>query len=101
MTYHFHAPTMPRTADPSTLSPVVPDNKQGPKHGSLGKPVQGPEPWRVYLVGQHSHARDDGKVQTQVRQRLGRTLAEAVLGDGVADVGQREGRRVGQGPAIL
>ena len=78
------------------MATVVAHHKQGPKHGALGKPVEGPDQGVVEGVGGKGEAGDDGEVLCEVGEGTEGVALEALLGDGVAEVLEGEGGGVGK-----
>lgn len=76
---------------------VVPDDKKSPEHRALRDPVEGPAPPAVDRQSGGGEADDDRDVPGEVGHRLDGVLLEALGRDRGLDVGQREGRRRGEG----
>jgi len=76
-------------------------HKQRPEHGSLRKPVQGPDKWVVQRVGTIRQGSDDAQIQGEVGERTQGAAFEATLGDGIAEVLEGEGRGICQTTTTL
>jgi len=76
---------------------VVADDEERPEHRALRDPVERPRPPGVNRKRGRGEPGDDGKVPGQVGHRLGGVLLEAPGRDRCLDVGEREGRRRGEG----
>lgn len=76
-------------------------HKQRPEHGSLRKPVQGPDEWVVQRIGAVCQGSDNAQVQSQVAERAQGAPFEAALRDGVTEVLEGEGRGICQTTTAL
>ena len=76
---------------------VVADDEERPEHRALRDPVERPRPPGVNRKRGRGEPSDDGEVPGQVGHRLGGVLLEAPGRDRCLDVGEREGRRRGEG----
>mmetsp|Transcript_28739 Transcript_28739/g.71217 ORF Transcript_28739/g.71217 Transcript_28739/m.71217 type:complete len:204 (+) Transcript_28739:938-1549(+) len=75
---------------------VVPDHEERPEHGPLREPVERPNERVVERHGGGGERGHDDDVLDEVEQGLAGLLLPQVLGDGLLDVLQREGRRLAE-----
>jgi hypothetical protein len=83
------------------VTAVVADDKEGPEHGTLSKPVQGPHKRIVEGEGTPSHAGDNSDIEGEEGKRLKGAALEALGWDGVTEVLEGEWRWVGETASTL